>query len=152
MNKRILTFHYFLVIWLTSVFWVCSSQANEIKTSATLGEYTVYYNVFNSLFIQPKIANIHKLPRAKNRSLINISVKKTSEDGTIPVTISGYARNLMQQQTKLNFREIIEKDAVYYIADLRSINREIFHFDIEFQAKGGSKQQLKFTRKLFIEK
>ncbi len=152
MNKKTHTFYHFLAIWLISVPLVCNAQANEIETSATLGEYTVYYNVFNSLFIQPKTASIYKLPRAKNRSLINISVKKTTEDQTIPVTISGYARNLMQQQTKLNFREIIEKDAVYYIADLRSINREVFHFDIEFQAKGGSKQQLKFTRKLFIEK
>ena len=67
------------------------------QSTQTFGDYTVHYTVFNSTFILPEIANTYQLTRAKNQSLINISVHNKA--GTaVAATLNGYAQNLMQQQ------------------------------------------------------
>lgn len=93
-------------------------------------EYTVRHVVFNSTFIQPEVASIYGVKRSKNESILNLSVSRRGKLGALPAEISGTVTNLMQQQKDLQFKEIEEDNATYYIAPLRVANEEVLHFNI----------------------
>ena len=146
----------FLMLTLSSLFAVAQiNQTKEIQTSQKFGNYTVHYNVFNSKNIPAEVATLYKLTRAKDIALVNISLTKT-ENGTtslgLPAKVSVKAVNLMQQVKELDFMEIKEPDATYYIAKFRHTNEEDIRFEVSVVPEGESKPLVvSFTRKLFTE-
>src|SRR4051812_18110118 len=109
------------------------SQPKEIQTSQKFGEYTVHYNVFNSKMVPAQIADTYKLTRGKDSVLLNISLTKTEEGKTtlgIPAKVSAKAINLMQQTKVIEFLEIKEPDATYYLAPFRHTNEEDIRFEV----------------------
>ena len=120
--------------------------------SVQRGEYTVYYSVFNTSFLSPENARAISVVRARDRGLVNISVARAGEPGTLPVTrVSGSYFNLVHRHT-LEFREVIEPGAVYYLAqfDINS-NDETIVFDIEVTAdETGTSIPVKFQRQMFF--
>ncbi len=125
---------------------------NYVQDSFTdIGDHTVNYTVFNSLFVPANIAGIHNLVRAKDKALINISVINDKTGKTVPAKITGTAKNLIQQSKALAFKTIKEPDAQYYIAPLRHTNEEIIHFAISVTVDGQT-HAIKFTRKLYVER
>jgi hypothetical protein len=132
------------------------TQTPLIENSQSFGDYTVHFTVFNSTFVTPAVAQIYQLTRARDRALVNISVTRTGEEGTslgLPARIRGTATNLIQQQRALNFQEIDEGNAVYYIASLRHTNEEVMNFTIDVQPEGEDRTfQVRFTRTLHIER
>jgi uncharacterized membrane protein len=130
-------------------------QPKEIETSKKFGAYTVHYNVFNSKSIPAEVANLYKLTRSKDIALVNISLTKT-ENGVaslgLPAKVSVKAVNLMQQVKTLEFMEIKEPDATYYIAKFRHTNEEDIRFEVSVVPEGETKPlTVSFTRKLFTE-
>lgn len=118
--------------------------------SETFGDYRVHYSVFNSTFLRPELARLHSLTRAEDRSLLNISVVPLDGGAGVPAEISGSATNLMQQQQTLSFREIDEPDATYYIAPVRHLDEEKYHFRIQVQPKGSKQStELNFALTLY---
>jgi len=131
------------------------NQPKEIQTWQKFGAYTVHYNVFNSKNIPPEVASIYKLTRSKDIALINISLTKTENDVTtlgLPAKVSATAVNLLQQSKPLEFSEIKEPDATYYIASFRHTNEEDIRFEVSVLPKDEGKPLiLSFTRRLFTE-
>ena len=131
------------------------NQPKEIQTSQKFGEYTVHYNVFNSKMIPAQIADAYKLIRGKDSVLLNISLTKTEEGKTtlgIPAKVSAKAINLMQQTKVIEFLEIKEPDATYYLAPFRHTNEEDIRFEVSVLPEGESKPlNVSFTRRLFTE-
>ncbi len=130
-------------------------QTKIIKTSETFGEYTVYYNVFNSTNIPPAIAETYKLVRGTDRALVNISLVKAENGKTslgLPALVSGNTRNLMQQKQTLKFIEIREGDATYYLAPFVFNNEDVLHFDIQVKADADARPlAITFNRTLYTE-
>lgn len=128
----------------------------DIQTEKTFGNYVVHYSVFNSSFIDTNIAKAYEIVRSKEKVLINIAViDHRHPEKPIPVKahIKGYAANLMSQQIKLEFDEIREKKAIYYLANLRVSNHEVFHFTIDIQPDPNKPPfSLNFTRTLYKDK
>lgn len=118
---------FLLMLWLCSLSAMSFAQEN---TSYELNEHIVYYNVFNSTMIPADAAKAHNLVRAKDRVYVNIALVKKSGGNGIPANISGVRRNLMQQRVPLEFIEIKEATATYYLAPIRFNNEEILHIDI----------------------
>lgn len=144
-----------LPAWFAAVLFWCgiqSSYANEPESTKVFGPYTVHYSTFNSLFVPADIAKIHRLVRAKDRTLINIAVQKTADGSPVAAQVSATAKNLLQQQKSIPFTTIQESDAIYYIGDLRHTNEEVFHLDFVIVPEGET-QPLTFrlSRKLYTE-
>lgn len=131
-----------------------SNAENTAPLSSTFNEYTVHHSTFNSTFIKPDIAAAYKITRAKNKTLINISVTRTINNKTslgLPAITTGTATNLIQQQYALEFIEIREKNTIYYIAQLPHGNEEIFHFNFLVTPKDTKKtHEISFTKKLYF--
>ncbi|HWV15324.1 MAG TPA: DUF4426 domain-containing protein [Cellvibrio sp.] len=130
-------------------------QPKEVKTWQQFGSYTVHYTVFNSKQIPPQVADVYKITRSKDIIYINISLTKTENGATslgLPAEVKAKATNLMQQSKNIQFREIKEPEATYYLASFRHTNEEDIRFDVSVLPNGESKPlTLSFSRRLYIE-
>lgn len=143
---------HFFIAFITLALTTSAAQADE-KTFTTFDNYQVLHTVFNSTFIKPEIASAYNLTRGKDHALINIALVKTDDVGQsygLPAKVTGTVANLMQQQKPLEFIEIKEQNAVYYLADLRFQNEEVLHFTINVNANGKD-HEVTFTKKLYAE-
>nr|WP_010133757.1 DUF4426 domain-containing protein [Microbulbifer agarilyticus] len=134
-----------LLLWAAAA---AAQQAKIIENHQNFGDYRVSYSVFNSDFISPEIAREYNLVRARDRAFVNISVGKKGGTTGESAGISGNAMNLIQQSRALEFKEIRDGDAVYYLAPFRFEDEESLTFKIDLVMPDGSKQQLTFRRQL----
>lgn len=142
----------FLLLALASSVHAQTDQTRHIENSQRFGDYQVHYTVFNSTFVPVEAAQAYGFTRARDRALVNISVTRTTDEGEslgLPARVRGTASNLAQQQFRLDFKEIDEGTATYYLAPLRHPHQEVMHFDIEVTPEGESEAfQFRFTRTL----
>ena len=135
-----------LIITLSPVAFAAPSGTIE------QGKYLVHYSVFNSKFIPADIAKLHQLPREKNVALINISVHLKDSNQSVSASVNGTVKNLIQQQSKLVFKEIKEQNHQYYLARIKHTNEEVMHFKISVSPNADSIEiPIKFSQKLHSE-
>ncbi|HEY3699184.1 MAG TPA: DUF4426 domain-containing protein [Spongiibacteraceae bacterium] len=153
-----------LIVFLALLSFNVGAQTDDnaptIETSKIFGNYLVLYNAFPSVNLLPAIAADYQIERGSDIAFINIAVRNQANGGDVAqaVTINGTYSDLMQKKP-LEFREIREQNAVYYIAQLRYNNREVLRFDMEVTpvlnagevAPIGAPFKISFTRKFFIE-
>ena len=131
---------------------ICSFS-QDYQDHQTFEKYSVHYTLFSSTFVKPEVAAIHGIKRSKYENLLNISVVPKGEYGGLPATISGTATNLLQQQKTLDFIEIKEQTATYYLAPVRINNKEVIHFDIKVKLEGETDVlKVKFTKTVYADK
>lgn len=124
-----------------------SAQAEQ---SQAAGNYQVHYVAFASTFLSPEMARKYSVVRGRNRALINISV--LDKNGRpVQAKLNGTVKNLPGQILPLNFEEVIEGDAVYYLTQTRFSDKELMRFDINFVGPDGVSNNLKFEQKLHWE-
>lgn len=126
------------------------SYAGQFKT---IKDVEVHYSAFNSTFLTPQVARSYKLKRNGYSAILNISVLDNSQAGKPAITadISGSAKNLIGQMRDLNFREVKEGDAIYYIAEFPVSEEERLTFNIDVNAGIKGTGTLKFTQKFYVE-
>nr|WP_277611339.1 DUF4426 domain-containing protein [Microbulbifer celer] len=131
--------------------WAAAAAAQDAKVITShqdFGDYRVTYSVFNSDFIPPEIARKYNLVRARDRAFVNISVAKIGEIQGTSAAVSGTATNLIQQSRQLDFKEIRDNKAVYYLAPLRFEHEETLTFKVDLTLPDGSDHQVTFRRQL----
>jgi len=130
-----------------------ASLNSYAENSMEFGDYVVHYNAFRSDTISPDIAKQYGLPRANNRALINIAVlKKVLNTTGMPTksTITGHASNLTGQLKQLEFKEITEGTAIYYLAETKISDGEFLKFEIKIMPEGETKAaRLNFNKRFF---
>ena len=105
----------------------------------TFGDYTVHYQAVNSTFLTPEIAEQYDIVRSERRAFLNIAVLRNEDDGsTTPVTatLNGSKHNLLQQAEAIEFRQIREGEAIYYIGQFDFSDREVLRFTLEVHPEG----------------
>ncbi|MEE4245172.1 MAG: DUF4426 domain-containing protein [Kangiellaceae bacterium] len=136
-----------LIIIALVYFLSIAVSANEIKYQ----DYTVYYSVFNSDFVEPKVARQHNLRRSKNLALVNITVVDNQTGKAVTANVSGNAYNLVGQARELAFKEIKEDTSVYYIANFRFSDKENFNFKLRARPDGQEKSlPIEFKQSVYI--
>jgi len=129
------------------------SLTSYAENSKEFGDYVVHYNAFRSDTISPEVAKQYGLTRANNRVLINIAVLKKVMDTTGQPTksvVTGSASNLTGQLKQLEFKEITEGNAIYYLADTKISDGEFLKFDIKITPEGETRAaRLNFDKRFF---
>jgi len=117
-----------------------------------LGDMNVHYIALGSTFLTPTIAKTYGIERSRYNGLVNISVLDANLKGNPAKTvlISGTARNNIGQEKTLDFKEVKEGSAIYYLAQLHYSNEETFHFFIKIDDGKGQKT-LKFEQKFYVD-
>lgn len=116
----------------------------SIGNEASIGDWTVHYSVFNSMFLQPEIAQRYGITRARSRSVLNVSIHN-AKGQVMDVPVSGAYRNLLGQESSLSFRKVKEGDACYFIATFTADDREKLHFFLQV-VTGESKHSIDFKK------
>jgi hypothetical protein len=129
---------------------LAAQQAEDI------GQHWVHYNTFNTAFLTPEVARAYGIERSGQRSLLNIAVVRKNEAGLdtpVQARVTATASNLAGQRRDLEMREIVDGDAIYYIASFRIHNRERLNFVVEVEPLDGAsrRQTLRFQQTFYIE-
>ncbi|MBQ4813493.1 hypothetical protein A7985_16560 [Pseudoalteromonas luteoviolacea] len=133
-----------------------SSAAHAANTESggqfkVLGNWEVHYIAFPSTFIQPNVAKAYGVVRGDNKALINISVlAKDSVKTAQQVNISGVAKNLLGNKQDLTFKQVIDGDAIYYLAQLNYYNEDVYRFNVQIQ-QGDQQHVLQFQQKFYVD-
>ena len=136
------------LLLITACLSVSALAADVIKSERqeTFGDTTVHYNTFNSTYLTPDIAKAAGLTRSKNQGVINVSVIKDGKPLTAEV--NGSVKDLTSQTVPLNFKQITEQGAIYYIAQYPVDQQEIRTFEIKVQ-NGDKINTINFNQELF---
>lgn len=121
---------------------------------AEFGDYTVFYNTVNSTFLTPDIAEQYGITRGDRQAFLNISVQKKANQGSmeaVTATIRGNKSNLMQQAQDIEFIEVKEGPAIYYLGEFEFSNAEPVVFELHIQPEGrGPEYELSWDTRVYI--
>lgn len=132
-----------------SIAFATVSNAENMKK---MNDINVHYIALSSTFLTPEIAKAYGIERSRYKGLVNISVLDNTQEGkpSKTVIINGKARNDVGQIKSLDFTEVVEGDAVYYLAQVSYTNEETIYFDINITDKG-KQHNLKFSQKFYVD-
>ena len=117
-----------------------------------LGSMNIHYMAIGSTFFTPEIAKAYGITRSRYNGLVNISVLDNTKTGTPAktVSISGQAKNNLGQFKNLEFKEVKEGDAIYYLAQITYNHEETIHFNLTIN-DGNEQQTLTFSQKFYVD-
>src|SRR5690554_4462939 len=125
-NKMLRISKLFTVLFAAFLLVVSSvSMANSSRggQKQVFGQYEVHYIGLTSNFLSPETAVAYGIERSRTMCFISISVLDTKDNkdvGTfITAKVEGTIKNLIGQSRVLEFKEIKETDAVYYVSTFR---------------------------------
>ncbi len=138
-----------MLIGFITLSLISSVNAENMKK---MDNINVHYIAIGSTFLTPEIAKAYGIERSRYKGLINISVLDNTQKGNPAKTvfINGKARNDVGQIKSLDFTEVKEGDAVYYLAQVSYTNEETIYFDINISDKG-QQHNLKFSQKFYVD-
>ncbi len=122
------------------------------QQSETFGPFELHYSVVNTTFLDPKIAATYGITRGEKRAILNLAVRENLTTGSAAraMVLQGRTWDLIQNQT-LEFREIREGEAIYYIAEFPFINEEWRFFEVDFRPDGADQTYtFQFKHQLYI--
>lgn len=127
---------------------LCLSMPALAERKQTYGDLDVHYSAFNSSFLQPEIAAAKGLERGKNLGLVNISVLKTGQ--AINASVSGEVKDLVGRSYVLDFKQISEGEAIYYLAQFPFSHRELLRFTINVSTDEGAAHSFDFNQEFYL--
>ncbi|GAB5453116.1 MAG: DUF4426 domain-containing protein [Halioglobus sp.] len=128
------------------------SSTTIAQQSEMFDAFELHYSVVNTTFLTPEVAANYGITRGKKRAILNLAVREHTGDGTAArdMLLKGRTWDLIQNQD-LEFQEIRESGAIYYIAEFKFINEEWRFFEIDFRPEGTDKTYtFKFKHQLYI--
>jgi hypothetical protein len=138
-----------LLVITFSFFAITHASAENMKK---LGSMDVHYMAIGSTFLTPEIAKVYGITRSRYNGLINISVLDNTKAGSPAKTVSitGKAKNNLGQFKTIEFTEVKEGDAIYYLAQIKYSNEETINFTLAIN-DGNEQQTLKFSQKFYVD-
>lgn len=141
---------------LTCLLLPLVAVAVKAQQSKRFDSYELHFSVVNTTFLDPEVAAQYGIVRGKRRGIVNIAVREHREGRedaqatTVPMELKGRTWDLIAEQP-MDFIEINEDSAVYYIGDFKFINREWRWFELTFRPQGSDRTYThKFKHQLFI--
>ncbi|MDH5611021.1 MAG: DUF4426 domain-containing protein [Gammaproteobacteria bacterium] len=121
------------------------------ESSMEFGDYVIHYNAFRSDTLTPEIAKSYNLTRRNNRVIVNIAVLKKVLNTTGKPTaaeVSGHVSNLTGQMKNVEFHQVKEDTAIYYLAEVQFTEGEFLKFEIKVTPEGETEAaRLKFDKR-----
>ncbi|WP_341664302.1 DUF4426 domain-containing protein [Vibrio sp.] len=139
--------------WITLILASLFALPSSAEQFKNIKEIEVHYSAFNSTFLTPQVASSYQLKRNGYSAVLNISVLDTYQAGKPAITakVKGQAKNLIGQIKPLEFTEVKEGSAIYYLAEFSISDQENLTFDIDINAGNKGTGRLKFSQKFYVE-
>jgi len=130
-----------LMIGLFALALALATGSVMAENATKADGYTIHHNVITTDILTPDISRAYRIPRSRNRGMINISVIKDEEGTTgtaVTADVRAYSTNYLGQQRPIALREIREGKAVYYIGDFLVHHGEKLGFTMQVRPAGES--------------
>ena len=146
--------YYTRILKFFALLALCSLSLHaNAESSKEFGDYVIHYNAFRSDTLEPEVAKTYDLIRRNNRIIINIAILKKVMNTTGKPTaakVEGHASNLTGQLKGLEFREIREGNAIYYLAESKISDGEFLKFELKITPEGETEPaRLRFDKRFF---
>ncbi|TGD72727.1 DUF4426 domain-containing protein [Mangrovimicrobium sediminis] len=139
-----------LIVAVTALAVPASAQQSK-----RFGPYELHYAVVNTTFLDPQVAAAYGIVRGDDRAILNLALREHLPDGSDvarAMQLKGSSWDLLQKSTELEFQEVSEPPAIYYIAPFDFLNEEWRHFEIHFRAENSDETQtFKFKQQVYEE-
>ena len=125
-------------LWIFAALLLAPLALAENATRS--GGYTIHHNALTTDSLPVQVATAYGIQRSKSRALLNVSVIRDvpGKMGTpVNAEIRVAAKTLFGQIRPIELREIVEDQAIYYIADFPVAHREVLLFEFEVLPEGG---------------
>lgn len=150
------------MIRLLSVFFaalLCSVQAlaavDRGEQKQVFGQYEVHYIGLTSSFLDAETAAAYDIKRSRNLGYLSISVLKTADDAApqgVKATLTGTMKNLIGQTRSIDFKEVVETGAVYYISTFPFYEEEVYRIELKVTPEGQTRSyDVNFSQKFYEE-
>lgn len=128
------------------------SLAQQIDQMKEFDEYRVFYNLLNTRFLEPEVAEKYGVARDEDVALLTISVRGPNREGQItdqPAQVSGVVTDLVHQRS-LEFEEFQDPTAVYYLAEVPAEGKATLDFSIDIKPEDSAETyELEFSSRLY---
>ena len=113
------------------------SMGAQAQQSERFDRFELHRSVVYTTFLSPEIAAEYGIARGNFKAILTLSVRNVDAGETAgrPMLIKGETWDLIRGDT-LEFKEIRENNATYYIADFEFIDREWRFFEFDFRPEG----------------
>ena len=132
--------------------WVNAEQ-KEVFPGPDGSDYEVHYIALASTFLDEEVAKQYKLVRSRSLGLVNISIIRVDKDGkrkAVGGAVQAEMINEIRQSQYLSFQQIVEGDAIYYLAQLQYREGELLTFDVTVYPEGGTQAlKLRFVQNFY---
>jgi hypothetical protein len=143
-----------LLILLTLAMSTATFNVNA-EQSKVFGDYTVHFSAFTTDLLSSEVAKLYRIPRSRNRALLNISVLKkvmNTLGSPVKANIHATSTNLSSQLRELKMRELNEDGATYYIAETTVNNEETLKYTLTITPVGATETYtFSFHQQFFTE-
>jgi hypothetical protein len=123
---------------LIGLLLTLGSAVADDKSVKTYGDNKVYFSAFNSSFVTPEVASVYNISRGADKGLVNIAVVPAGAESGKTALVGGTVNDLLARQQVLNFIEIREGDAVYYLAPFDFDNEDPLTFTVNVRPGGST--------------
>jgi uncharacterized protein DUF4426 len=144
MNSRLCA----LLFLLFGSMFVLHVQAEQ---KVVFSDYEVHYILLPTTFLKADIADKYNLRRSKDRALVNVSVLDL-QGAPVRANVRGSSENLLGQRQNLTFDEVIEGEAIYYLALLRYADEEFQRVALNVVLPNGELAEIKFQQKMYWDR
>lgn len=133
---------------------VMASTTSIAQQSEMFGPYELHYSVVTTTFLEPKVAATYGITRGEKRAILNLAVREQLPDGSSEartMLIKGRTWDLIQNQF-LEFKEVREGSAIYYIGEFKFIDEEWRFFEVDFRPEGADQTYtFKLKHQLYLD-
>ena len=139
---------------VTVALIACSLSLSANDRMQSFGQWDAHYMVLPTTKLSQEVANSYGITRSNNMAFANIAIMDNAAPTLtgVPSNLTGQYTNLVGQTRDLEFEEIVEGDAVYYIAVFRFPHRERLRFSIDFQPEPDDRTYtLEFQQEIYRE-
>lgn len=149
-------------VFTACLFTLCAAfsplllAADRGEQKQVFGDYEVHYIGLNSSFLPPEAAEAYGITRSRALGYISVSILHNEEGSDVPAVVSGKVtgtiRNLLGQSRELEFQEIKETNAVYYITTFRFDDEDMYNVNLKATPEGQSRTfDVKFSQRFYEE-
>lgn len=149
-------------VFTACLFTLCAAfspllqAADRGEQKQVFGDYEVHYIGLNSSFLPPEAAEAYGITRSRALGYISVSILHNEEGSDVPAAVSGKVtgtiRNLLGQSRELEFQEIKETNAVYYITTFRFDDEDMYNVNLKTTPEGQSRTfDVKFSQRFYEE-
>jgi hypothetical protein len=115
-----------------------------------IGSFEAHYSLVPTMLLSPAVAADYRIARGRDRALLNVTILNARSEA-VQARVRGVVRDLLGIPADIGFREVLEGEAVYYLAEIRYPDQEVLRFTIDVDTPDGASHQFSFQQKMYWE-